>query len=277
MLSHNEWFEIVCESYLNPPVKHGGQILPSFPSDLIQKRTTGQAGIPTLKEAFIFFQDCVDTFENLGSPAMPHNSLLDFGVGWGRIARFFLKNMPIENIYGIDVMEEFVDICKTTFKTDNFLVTKPFPPTQYLNDQFDFIVGYSVFSHLSEKACRSWMEEFQRIVKPGGIVALTTRSRQFFDFCENLKAVDHEGYLEALSRLFKDFSKARACYDQGEFVHSNVKGVDGGGAMTSEFYGETFIPEKYAREAYSDLFSFEQFLFDPKRQMHPVMFFRKMS
>ena len=45
--------------------------------------------------------------------------------------------------------------------------------------------------------------------------------------------------------------------------------------MTADFYGETFIPEKYARSAYSDLFVLEKFLFDPTRQTHPIMFFRK--
>jgi hypothetical protein len=45
--------------------------------------------------------------------------------------------------------------------------------------------------------------------------------------------------------------------------------------MTTDFYGETFIPEKYARSAYANLFVLETFLFDPNRQAHPIMFFRK--
>jgi hypothetical protein len=44
----------------------------------------------------------------------------------------------------------------------------------------------------------------------------------------------------------------------------------------SRFYGETFIPEKYARSAYADLFVLEKFLFDPIRQPQPIMFFRKV-
>lgn len=275
MLSQNEWFEAVCKSYSNPPVTVDGQLLPGFPSDLIQANTTGQAGVPTLKEAFVFYQDCVEIFESLGVEIKSHKALLDFGVGWGRIARFFIRDIAKENIFGVDVMEEFVNICKNTFENDNFHVTSPFPPTKYPDEKFDYIVGYSVFSHLSEEACRSWMKEFHRIVMPGGILALTTRSRQFIDFCESLKEGERTGYLEALSRLFEDFSVARKRYDSGEFIHSNVEGVNGGGAMTSEFYGETFIPEAYARAAYSEFFTLEKFLFDPARQTHPIMFFRK--
>ncbi|MBF0375944.1 MAG: class I SAM-dependent methyltransferase [Desulfamplus sp.] len=275
MLTQDEWFKIVCKSYSTNSVFHNGFELPAFPSDEIQSNTTGQAGIKTLEEAFIFYHDCIENFKIFGSPIQKKDFLLDFGVGWGRIARFFLNELPLENIYGIDVMEDFVEICRKTFRNDNFQVTTPFPPTRMPSEKFKFIVGYSVFSHLSEHACASWMREFHRILVPRGIVALTTRGRPFFDYCESLKGKGHTGYMDALSKMFDDFSDARIRYDRGEFVHSNRNGVSGGGAMTSEFYGESFIPEKYARTAYSGLFCLEKFLFDSTRQTHPIMFFRK--
>jgi 2-polyprenyl-3-methyl-5-hydroxy-6-metoxy-1,4-benzoquinol methylase len=276
MLSEDDWFAAVCESYLNPPLVVDGKELPAFPSDEIQANTTGQSGVDTLKEAFIFYQDCTETFRNLGAPIKPQHCLLDFGVGWGRIARFFLRELPAENIYGIDVMEEFVQICTRTFRNNNFYVTPPFPPIKIAAEKFNFIVGYSVFSHLSEAVCTSWMKEFHRILAPGGQLALTTRGRPFLDYCESLRGKEHAGYLGALSEIFDDFTHARAHYDQGEFVHSNREGVTGGGVMTGDFYGETFIPEKYARSAYANLFVLENFLFDPNRQTHPIMFFRKV-
>lgn len=275
MVSQDEWFSAVCESYLNPPIIVDGKLLPKFPADQIQINTTGQAGVPTLKEAFIFYQDCINSFAMSGHPIKPSDKLLDFGIGWGRISRFFLREMPIQNIYGLDVMQEFIDICTDTFGTQNFSVTTPFPPTKIPNEKFNFIVGYSVFSHLSEEACAKWMEEFHRILAPGGMVALTTRGRPFFDYCESLKDKGHRGYLNALGSMFEDIDAMRAKYDKGEVVHSNKDGVNGGGAMTADFYGETFIPEAYAKNAYSKHFVLEQFLFDPARQAHPIMFFRK--
>jgi hypothetical protein len=254
-----------------------GKQLPGFPSDLLQQNTTGQAGVNTLKEAFIFYQDCINTFSSLGQPIESNHSLLDFGVGWGRIARFFLRELPLEHIHGVDVTAEFVQICKDTFHSDNFHVTTPHPPTGLPTGQFNFVVGYSVFSHLSEDTCRKWMEEFHRILAPNGLIALTTRGSTFFDFCESLRNQGHTGYLQALSEMFDDFDTARAAYQRGEFVHSNQKGVNGGGAMNANFYGETFIPEQYARTAYGDLFELESFLFDPARQAHPIMFFRKKN
>lgn len=275
MISQANWFDLVCKSYLQPPVLFNNMELPGFPSDKIQSNTTGQAGVNTLKEAFIFYQDCIETFEILGKPIAGNNKLLDFGVGWGRIARFFLRELPLSNIYGVDVMREFIDICKETFRSNNFDVTTPFPPTALHENSFDYVVGYSVFSHLSENACKEWMHEFYRITKPGALLALTTRGRPFFDYCESLKTKGLGGYSDALSMMFTDFDQARARYDRGEFVHSNANGVTGGGAMNSEFYGETFIPEHYARNAYTDIFTLERFLFDPSRQSHPIMFFRR--
>lgn len=271
----DQWFDTVCESYSNPPVVWNGKKLPGFPSDQIQANTTGQAGVNTLREAFIFYQDCINTFASLGYPIESTHNLLDFGVGWGRIARFFLRELPLENIHGLDVTEEFVQICRETFQSDNFQSTTPHPPTTLPDEKFNYVVGYSVFSHLSEVTCRKWMEEFHRILVPGGLVALTTRGSTFFDFCESLRNQGHTGYLQALSEMFDSFEAAREAYNRGEFVHSNQKGVNGGGAMNADFYGETFIPEQYARTAYSDLFVLESFLFDPARQTHPIMFFRK--
>ena len=275
VISQDKWFQTIFESYKNPPVFVNGQKLPAFPSENIQTNTTGQAGINTLKEAFIFYQDCVETFAALGHPIKSEASLLDFGVGWGRIARFFLRELPLSNIHGVDVMSEFVGICRQTFDSDNFYVTQPFPPTTMAAGSFDYVVGYSVFSHLSEKACKEWMQEFYRITKPGALIALTTRGRPFFDYCESLKSKGYGGYSDALSMMFSDFNEARNSYDLGQFVHSNANGITGGGAMTRDFYGETFIPEYYARHTYSDIFTLERFLFDQVRQSHPILFFRR--
>ncbi len=273
-----EWFELVCRSYEQPPVFYGKTRLPAFPPDTLHINTTGQAGANTLREAFIFYEDCSAVFAALGKPISPRARLLDFGVGWGRIARFFLRELPLDRIHGIDVTPEFIEVCKQTFGSDRFTLTTPFPPTTLGAGMFDYVVGYSVFSHLSEEACLAWMREFHRITRPGAMIALTTRGRPFFDYCAALKAAHHDeqdDYLGALARMFDDIDAARARYDQGRLVHSNAHGVTGGGAMSADFYGETFIPEQYARTAYAEWFTLEKFLYDPARQTHPIMFFRR--
>lgn len=274
-MNDEAWFALLAASYASPPAYYRGSPLPGFPPDQIQANTTGQAGVPTLAEAFTFYQDCARQFRALRQPLRENAALLDFGTGWGRIARCFLRELPAQNIFGIDVTPEFIDICKQTWRSNNFITTSPLPPTPIPAARFDFIVGYSVFSHLSEAACASWMAEFHRILRPGGILALTTRARSFFDTCEAFKGRNVTGYQKAMSEIFADFGEARRRYDRGEFVHSNIEGVSGGGAMNSSFYGETFIPEQYASRAYKDKFVLKKFLFVPERQLHPIMFFAR--
>ncbi|MES2741847.1 MAG: class I SAM-dependent methyltransferase [Pseudomonadota bacterium] len=277
MLSNEQWFETIKQSYLAPPVSFAGRRLPGFPSDQIQANTTGQAGVPTLQEAFVFYEDCIAQFRAAGADMSPEHRLLDFGTGWGRIARFFMRELPAEHIFGLDVTKEFIHICRDTFASDNFHLTTPMPPTTLSAESFQYIVGYSVFSHLSEQACQLWMAEFHRLLAPGGMVAVTTRGRPFFDFCESLKASPQHGYLGALANMYDDFDVPRARYDRGELVHCNAKGVAGGGAMTADFYGETFIPEAYARTAFAPHFELVNFLFDPARQTHPILFLKKIE
>ena len=79
---YNKWFKAVRSSYLNPPVIYNGIKLPGFPPEQMQRDTTGHAGIYALREAFIFYKDCTDTFRALGSSMQVKQYLLDFGAGW---------------------------------------------------------------------------------------------------------------------------------------------------------------------------------------------------
>lgn len=268
-----DWFEQVCESYTVDGNQCFGVMLPKFPKDEIQINTTGQAGFGTLCEAFIFYEDCMKQFQKSRNINNDNKKIIDFGVGWGRVLRFFMKDFQPENMVGVDINPELLDICRSTFDFGNFVQSSAMPPLIFDDDSVDFIVGYSVFSHLSEEACYAWIKEFSRILKPGGMVALTTRGRWFFDYCEELKTED--GYSGALGYMFDDFDKARAEYDRGEIVHVSGDGISGGGVLNETFYGETFIPESYVKDKYSGLLDLVSFEYTAGRQTHPIMFLKK--
>ncbi len=270
-----EWFEMVCNSIKDENLALSGVPLPGFPEREIQINTTGQSGRETLCEAFIFYDDCLKVFRNSAAFKRDDKKLLDFGVGWGRILRFFMKDFLPVNLYGVDINEELLSLCKKTFKWGTFIKSRAFPPLDLPDKSVDFIVGYSVFSHLSEEACLNWVKEFSRILRPGGTVGLTTRGRWFLDYCKSLKNKEVDGYAKSLSNMFDDFDQAKQKYDNGEFLHSNSEGVSGGGPLNSSFYGETFIPEKYAKMTYSDYFTVLDFVFKHGRSTHPIMFLQK--
>jgi glycosyltransferase involved in cell wall biosynthesis/SAM-dependent methyltransferase len=272
-LNDKEWLRTITEKYQRQEAgTDTGDSLPGFPPVELQVRTTGLSGAETIQEGFDFYKQCVAAFTAYGQAQQKTRRLLDFWAGWGRVSRLFLREFPLENIFGVDIDPEFSEICRDDFHSDNFSVCKPMPPLAFEKGYFSYVVGYSVFSHLSEQACLAWVKEFARMLAPGGVAILTTRSRSFLDYCEGLRNASG-GYPKALSRLFKDFREARRRYDQGAFVHSNIPEVTGGGVRTGEFYGETFIPEAYVRKAFSEWLDLQAFIEDPSIHHQAVMVF----
>lgn len=271
-MSDAEWWDLHVARCRT--AEHDGPLngIPGMPSAELQRNTTGQVGEATLREAFDFYRSCKQLFERQGCRLTPDVSLLDFGVGWGRVARFFLREVQLANVFGIDVDPELIATCRRTFGSENFVVCAPQPPAPFRDGSFDVVVGYSVFSHLSEEACRAWIAEFRRLLKPSGMLALTTRGRFFFDYCRTLEAAPGDQYARSLASMFDDFEIAKARYDAGEFVHSSRGGVAGSGPRGGGFYGETFIPRGYAASAWKT--HFELVEFEERPLVHPIMFLR---
>ena len=265
------WVDLLRRAATGERVDIDGRVLPPMPDTTLQVNTVGQAGPGAMEEAWVFAAQCLQRFRATPLFQADDKLLLDFGTGWARIARCFLRDIRAENIIGTDVDASLIGVCRSTFPGPRFLRCSPMPPLMLRDDSVDFIVGYSVFSHLSEAACRAWLAEFARILKPGGMVAMTTRGRWFFDYAAALTGTD--SYSKALSTMFPDFAEARARYDRGELVHSNVPGVTGGGVLDGGFYGETFIPEQFARTSLTDALQFTEFF--QQGNNHPILFFKK--
>lgn len=260
------WLQTLLRSLDGPERSPHGDAIPGYPPEQLQVNTTGLSSAAALRQAYAFRENVLDALDRAGTPLGRDSTVLDFGVGWGRIARVFMGDVPLRNIHGIDVDPEFVALTTAAFGTGNFSVCPPFPPTRFADGEFDLVFAYSVFSHLSEAACLAWMEEFRRILKPGGMVVFTTRHESFFDYLAVLAAGPTDGpYQAALGRLFPDIDAARAAYRRGEIVHDSSQGVGGGGPRDSSFYGETWIPEAYARTAFGDGFEFVAGYFDPAK------------
>jgi SAM-dependent methyltransferase len=238
-----------------------GDPMPAFPSEERQRNTTSIAGEHALRQAHAFYHDICEVMESSGLGLNADSSVLDFGSCWGRITRFFMRDVTLANLHGIDVVQEFVDECKRLFGSENFHICNAMPPCHVSDSSIDLISAYSVFSHLSEKAFLAWMSEFHRILHPGGIVAFTTRSEVFLDYCTHLRESGQEltGYPKALAAMIPDVPVARERYRAGEFLFATGQGLSGGGAMNETFYGEAFVPEDYVRMHLANQFELLQF------------------
>lgn len=94
--------------------------------------------------------------------------LLDWGCGCGRVTSLFLKHSNIPNVSGCDIDREAVGWCNEHLQPALFSVINPYPPTQYQENMFDVVLGYSVFTHLVRDLQLDWLKEINRILAPGG-------------------------------------------------------------------------------------------------------------
>jgi SAM-dependent methyltransferase len=108
-------------------------------------------------------------------------TVLDFGCGIGRVVRQLhpLHERAEIRIYGTDINESMIRWCDAHLKFATFAVNGPRPPLDLAPLSLDFVFALTVFTHLSLDQQRSWIDEFSRILLPGGQLYFTTRGSSF--------------------------------------------------------------------------------------------------
>lgn len=249
-VSDDFWYWLFTDGYDRNPVLR--KVLPSMPDPQIQTNFTGRSGHMALSQAFEAYKLFKSIYSRYAMSLSGNESVLDFGCGWGRIIRFFLKDIEPTRLWGIDCYKEMIELCKTQNLRCNFDAIDPMPPTRFPDASFDLIYLYSVFSHLSEEAHLKWLQEFSRLLKPSGIVIATTRPRDFIRHCIELSSrKDLEPWQYGAAISFRNPEQALRDYDDGKFVHS---ATGGGGVLEPSFYGESCIPEKYVKDVWTSFF-----------------------
>ncbi|HEY0382006.1 MAG TPA: class I SAM-dependent methyltransferase [Candidatus Elarobacter sp.] len=129
-----------------------------------------------------------------------------------------------------------VDMCRRLDLRARFVVTEPAPPSDLPAESFDVIYAYSVFTHLSEELQRAWIEEFRRLLRPGGVLVASVKSRRFIGMCEELRRqpVPASPLHETLAQSFADAAQAYADYDADRFLSEPT---GGGPGLPSDRFG----------------------------------------
>ena len=110
-------------------------------------------------------------FEDLGA-------VLDFGCGCGRVMRHWNAFAGVR-ICGTDINRDLVEWRHGNLPFTEVRAKAPMPPTGYGDGEFDLIYALSVFTHISEAAQRAWIDEFMRLLKPGGHLIITTHGEHY--------------------------------------------------------------------------------------------------
>lgn len=251
-------------------------LLPGLPPVSMQETFTGSAGFSTLYEGFLAYQLFKRCYETHVGPIENCRGVLDFGCGWGRIIRFFLKDVRPEKITGVDQVEEAIQRCLETNRWCNFKFIEPYPPVPLASESFDLIYLYSVFSHLPEEMHWGLLKEFDRLLRPGGMLIVTTRRRDFIEWCRDLRedpALDEKpDFIKGSAKAFTDIDAVLSEYDEGKFCYHNYGHTD-----RWSFWGETCIPKVYVEKNWSEVFDIYDYIDNVKVCPQNVIVARKRS
>ncbi|NVN43660.1 class I SAM-dependent methyltransferase [Asaia siamensis] len=275
--SDEAWLHILVASLQLPEIE--GVRMPAFPDPSFQSEIHGHSGEVSLHEASMFFREIKAYCRYVGRPLSAETRVLDFGCGWGRILRLFMKDIRPENLFGIDSTSRFLMEARRCNPALCFLDTRLAPPTLISAGTFDLIVSFSVFSHLDEFIAGLWINEFHRLLRPGGLAIITTQSRRFIAFCAEQRLrrasgirLEH-GWHEACADSFTDEARANARYDAGRFLHASSVRRPHPGAH----YGEAIIPRAYIVQKWGHLFRVIEFLDDPTRVPQVFIVLQKVA
>jgi hypothetical protein len=248
-LNDEDWFEAQFD-WIGTRERTGIP-MPSLPSDEVQTGFTALSGRQNLLQAFGFYQSALKYIEGIEQP-----KILDFGCGWGRISRLFLRETDPGNMYLADAMDNAIKALKATENPCNIIYNKKLPPIEGLPGDLDLIYAYSVFSHISEDYFLVWMDYFMNKLKPGGHIVFTTRGWLFIEHLQTLRdGIDGlpENLLGYVKRLCEDMPtpvRIARQYGEGKFQWYPVAGSD---ELTDDFWGEAFIPREYLERKFGDM------------------------
>jgi SAM-dependent methyltransferase len=243
----------------------------ALPPEAVQIQFVGKAGDEALVEGQTLARAFKDLYRQYVGPFTPSTRVLEYGCGWGRIIRFFLKDVAAENLYGIDCNEGAIDFCRESNPWSRFELNDPMPPTDLPAEHFDLVYSYSVFTHLREDVHSAWLDELGRLVKPGGLLVLTVRPRHFLAYLATLTAESGSSVkpAEALVGLFADPEQALADYESGKFVFAPYRYSSYG-----EWCGEACIPRAYVEREWTSRFELLDYIEEPDRFLQDLVVLR---
>ena len=125
---------------------------------------------------------------------------------------------------GSDVNAKAIDWCRDNLGFARFERNTLAPPLDFDPASFDFAYALSVFTHLTAELQLAWRDEMLRVLRPGGVLLVTTHGRSY------------------VPRLDAD---ERARFGRGELVvrWSDVPGTN----LCSAYHPEVYLHDTFAQ------------------------------
>jgi ubiquinone/menaquinone biosynthesis C-methylase UbiE len=275
-ISDDAWLDILKRSISEQMID--GVLFPGFPDEATQVLFTSRKWEAALDEAYQFYKIVKKSAEKYDMPLSMSTRYLDFGVGWGRIVRIFLKDLSSSNISGVDVTPQILEICKSLMPVGVFKLSEPRGKLDFSNEAFDLVTAFSVFSHLSQENGKHWLREIHRVIRPGGLLVLTTLSYSFVALCQNVASnPDSSEWAKqmaaSVTNSYPDWKTRLVDFPKDEMLYLSSGG--GFDSMGADDYGWAMVQESFARKEWGEWFELVEFRDDPQMLAQAYMTLRR--
>jgi SAM-dependent methyltransferase len=266
--SLDDWLKVLLESKDKSTIK--GCTFPKYSHRAMLGSATLESGLEEAGNFYRLGEKYINSLEKENS------RYLDFGCGVGRIFRLFMKDFKAENMHGIDPSEEYIQICRNDFPDPfRFSHINLRPPTEIASNSVDLITAYSVFSHFSCIQATRWLEEFQRITRPGAILLLTTYGKGHIEYIDGSEigklSPGHQAQKKHIN-LIGGKDEIYRMFDLGEMIF-----FFGGGTFGQYDYGHAYLGEKFIHRVWGQYFKIEDIIDDYSQLEQIYVILRKKS
>lgn len=220
-------------------------LLPELPERSLQMRWNGTAGLQLINQGKAFYVRAKERLSRSSAVALEDSKVLDFGCGWGRLTRFFARDVAPGALFGCDPVEEILDVSRR-LRVPATLARCDFVPERLpFEERFDLVFAFSVFTHISEAAHEACLRAIHASLSPGGILIVTVRSPAYLGHSDAMRPLLDSLGADPLAALAEPryLFVPHAAEPQHPQYH--------GGEMT---YGETVISLPYIEQRWAPLF-----------------------
>jgi SAM-dependent methyltransferase len=239
--SPEEWAEFNARPMVERLVD-ASQVAPFPPSDMMYR-------VSGLRDEQDFAQHGKHLFLALSQaspkPLALYRSILDFGVGSGRVARMF---MGFKGSYvGADVDHELVNWVSGAMSWVTPMCTIPREPLRCPDAVFELVIAVSVFTHMNELDSEFYLRELHRVTRPGATLLLTVHGERALK-----RAETEEIIFNMISVGRTDIQAARSRSHSPGFTF--ILQPDGHLTTDRYEYGISFTDETYIKSKWSSIF-----------------------
>lgn len=175
--------------------------------------------------------------------------VLDFGVGWGRVARLFAHRFDARRIFGVDVNSTALAMASAALPNATFNLINGQEKLCFRDDLFNLVYSISVFSHLGKNAQKMWAEEISRVLAPGGVAIVTYHGPWLIDIIERPELRNGSPWHEALSQFSSASKEIRESWDEEGFYF-----LPSGGEPSSskDVYGDALASQRWVSSLWAE-------------------------